>query len=88
MHVRARTSSTSQLKPGQPQRVPLSADLAAVPAPLDVYFLIDTTTAWTSAIDGVLCSIRRVQRQLGERGVDAWMGVGAYQDRYDYRYKR
>ena len=28
------------------------------------------------------------QRQLGERGIDAWMGVGAYQDRYDYRYKR
>ena len=59
-----------------------------MPAPLDVYFLIDTTTSMDEPIDGVICSVRRIQRQLGERGVDVWMGVGAYQDRYDYRYKR
>jgi photosystem II stability/assembly factor-like uncharacterized protein len=76
------------LKPGTPRRVPLDTDLAAVPAPLDLYFLVDTTTSMDQPIDAVLCSIRRVQRQLGERGVDVWMGVGAYQDRYDYRYRR
>jgi photosystem II stability/assembly factor-like uncharacterized protein len=77
-----------KLQPGTPRTVPLKAAVAAAPRPLDVYFLIDTTNSMDRAIGGVYCSIKRVQRQLGERHIDAWMGVGAYQDRYDYRYKR
>jgi hypothetical protein len=76
------------LEPGQPERVPLSAALRPVPSPLDVYFLIDSSESMDPAIDGVKCSAKRMVGQLFARGIDAWFGVGTYNDRFDTRYER
>jgi hypothetical protein len=76
------------LEPDQPERVPLAASLRPIPTPLDVYFVIDSSESMDPAIDGVKCSAKRIVRQLRERGIDAWFGVGTYNDRYDTRYEQ
>ncbi|MEA2272661.1 MAG: Photosynthesis system assembly factor, partial [Solirubrobacteraceae bacterium] len=76
------------LKPGVPDRLPLTAHLAGVPAPLDVYFLIDSSESMDPAIGGVFCSVDRLARDLQAKGVDAWFGLGTYSDRYQDRYRR
>jgi hypothetical protein len=53
-----------------------------------VFFIIDSSESMDPAIDGVKCSAKRIVRQLGTRGIDAWFGVGTYNDRYDTRYER
>ncbi len=76
------------LEPERPLRVALNASLRPVPSPLDVYFLIDSSESMDPAIDGVRCSAKRMVGQLFARGIDAWFGVGTYNDRFDTRYER
>jgi hypothetical protein len=76
------------LEPGTPHRLPIAAELGAVPSPLDVYYLINSSESMDPAIAGVTCSALRLADALGEKGVDGWFGVGTYSDRYEERYSR
>jgi len=76
------------LAPGVEQRAPLNVTLSKVPSPLDVSFLIDSSDSMDPAIAGVRCSVERLVRDLRERRIDGWFGLGTYNDRVEYRYRR
>lgn len=76
------------LEPGKPQRLPIKAKLPAIPSPIDVYFLIDSSDSMDPAIDGLFCSIRRLVRDLPEKGVDIHFGLGTYNDVLRFTYRR
>ena len=77
-----------QLTPGEPARVPIAAALAPDPAPVDVTFLIDSSTSMDPAVEGVYCSVERLVRELPERNLDAHFGLAAYNDFMSTSYQR
>jgi hypothetical protein len=77
-----------QLAPGLPARIPLRATLSKVPARLDVSFLIDSSDSMDPAVAGVRCSVERLVRDLRRKRIDGWFGLGTYNDRVEYRYRR
>ena len=77
-----------KLQPGQPASVPLIADLPADPTPSDLFFLVDHSDSMDPAIEGLFCSVERLIRDVPERGLDAWFGLGAYNGIDSYTYRR
>ena len=62
---------------------------AAARSPLDVYFVIDSSESMDPAIDGVNAAAKRIVLPARRHAaIDAWFGVGTYNDRYDTRYER
>ena len=76
------------LEPGKPKRLPIKAKLPAVPNPVDVYFLLDSSSSMDPAIEGLFCSVRRLVRDLPEKGIDVNFGLGTYNDVQRFTYRR
>jgi hypothetical protein len=76
-----------KLDPGEPRTVPLVADVTADPTPSDVFFLVDHSDSMDPALEGLFCSIERLVRDLPERNLDVFFGLGGYNgiDQYTYR---
>ena len=77
-----------KLEPGQPSSIPLIADVPADPTPSDIFFLVDHSDSMDPAIEGLFCSVERLIRDLPERGLDAYFGLGAYNGIDSYTYRR
>src|SRR3954468_23357832 len=68
------------LQPGKPAQLPITADLDPQPTPVDLDFLVDSSTSMDPALDGIRCSIERLAQDLIERNTDAQFGLGTYSD--------
>jgi hypothetical protein len=77
-----------QLEPGQPASIPLIADVPGDPTPSDLFFLMDHSDSMDPAIEGLFCSVERLIRDVPERGLDAYFGLGAYNGIDSYTYRR
>ena len=77
-----------RLTPGRTRQIQLRAEVPPLPRALDAFFLLDSSESMDAAIDGVRCSINRLARELGRRGIDAWLGAAHYRDWEENRYTR
>ena len=68
------------LKPGQRADAKLTLDLPAVPTPLDVMFLVDTTSSMQPTIDGLRTGIGQIITDFAHSGIDVHFGVADFQD--------
>jgi len=76
------------LKPGEPQSVPLKADITGDPTPSDVFFLLDHSDSTSDTLDALFCSVTRLVRDLPERNLDIHFGLGAYNGIDEHTYRR
>jgi len=63
-------------------------ELPALPTPVDIYFLMDTSGSMGGAHEGLRKGIRLIIDELGKAGIDAWYGLGVFPAReifYDRR---
>jgi hypothetical protein len=86
--TRVLAPSTVRIAAGSRREVPLTLELAPEPTPLDVFFLLDTSTSMDDVIDALEQSFAQVADELAEEGIDAWYGLGDYQDTAGVRYRR
>ncbi|MDP3713188.1 MAG: VWA domain-containing protein [Mycobacteriales bacterium] len=77
-----------QLAPGASEKVPLDLALGPEPTPVDVFFLLDTSTSMDDVVDGVAEGFAQLARDLGRRRIDAQFGLGDYQSYDAVRYRR
>jgi len=68
------------LKPGQKKTVQLDLDLPPLPNPLDVFFLVDTSSSMDSTISGLRVGMQDIINQLAGAGLDVQFGVGEFKD--------
>jgi hypothetical protein len=71
-HVRVPAGETKELN--------YKLDIPAVPTPLDVFFLMDTTASMQPSIDGLRGGIVRIVEQLAKLKIDVQFGLGEYKD--------
>lgn len=65
---------------GTSQRVPYQLLLPRTPTPVDVMFLIDTTSSMQPVIDGLRQGLARIVDALDSAGLDAQFGVADFRD--------
>ena len=53
-------------------------ELPALPTPVDIWFLMDTSGSMGGAIEGLRDGIQEVIRRLAESGIDAWFGLATF----------
>lgn len=53
-------------------------DLPALPTPVDIWFLMDTSGSMGGAHDGLRDGIRQIIGQLEQAGIDAWYGLAIF----------
>ena len=68
------------LKPGQSKTVDIDLDLPPLPNPLDVFFLVDTSSSMDSTIAGLRAGMQDVVNDLAAAGLDVQFGVGEFKD--------
>ena len=73
-------STVLSLQPGERRRVRYRLSLPPRPGPLDVYFLMDTTSSMEPSIDGMRESIQDIVDVLAGSGLDVHMGLGSFRD--------
>lgn len=66
--------------PGHTAKANLKLDLPAVPTPLDVMFLIDTTSSMGPTIDGLKAGIGQIIDDFVSSGIDVHFGLADFQD--------
>jgi photosystem II stability/assembly factor-like uncharacterized protein len=66
------------LHPGESRKVRYTLYVPPTPTPLDVFFLIDTSSSMQGAINGVRAATFDIIQNLRESGNDVWFGVGQY----------
>lgn len=66
------------LKPGQSRRLPYVVNLPKRPLPLDVFFLLDTSSSMRRTLAAMLGQAVRIEQGLAETGVDLRIGVGSF----------
>ena len=71
---------TVTLRPGESTSVPLRLKLPATPTPLDVMFVIDTTSSMAPTVDGLRTGVSAVAKDLATSGLDVNFGLGDFQD--------
>lgn len=71
---------TITIKPGDTIKKKLHLRLPAIPTPLDVMFLVDTTSSMTPTISGLRSGIGSIAATLAATGVDVHFGLGDFQD--------
>lgn len=70
-----------EISPGQTKQVPVTFRVPPAPAPLDVYFLMDTTSSMGAAIAGLKASVTKIATDLrAQLGTSACFGVGDVKD--------
>lgn len=72
--------TTVALKAGKSKKVPYRFALPANPTPLDVYFLVDTTSSMESSIAGLRHGMQEIVDELAASNVDVQFGVGEVKD--------
>ena len=55
-------------------------DLPALPTPVDIWFLVDTSGSMAGAHRGLQTGIRDIVAKLDALGMDAWYGLGVFPD--------
>lgn len=65
---------------GESRTVELGLELPARPTPIDVFFLLDTSSSQEPAINGLKAGAALIARELAEAGLDVNFGLGEYQD--------
>ena len=60
------------------QAVDYRLELPALPTPVDIYFLIDTSGSMGGAIEGLQEGIETIIEELTASGLDAWFGLGTF----------
>ena len=68
------------LKSGQSKTVELDLELPPLPNPLDVFFLVDTSSSMDSTIAGLRVGMQEIIDDLAESGLDVQFGVGEFKD--------
>ena len=53
-------------------------DTPALPTPVDIYFLIDTSGSMAGAIEGLRQGFETIIDELSASGFDAWFGLGTF----------
>jgi len=71
---------TVSLPPGQHKDVTYQLLLPRTPSPVDVMFLVDTTSSTDSTLDGVRQDLGTVVDELGAVGLNADFGVAEFRD--------
>ncbi|MFN2595226.1 MAG: hypothetical protein ABR579_10105 [Actinomycetota bacterium] len=66
------------LKPGQSRRLPYVVNLPNRPLPLDVYFLLDTSSSMRKTLSAMLTQAVRIEQGLAAQNVDLHIGVGSF----------
>ncbi|MEA2487051.1 MAG: hypothetical protein QOF16_705 [Actinomycetota bacterium] len=66
------------LKPGQARRLPYVVNLPRRPLPLDVFFLLDTSSSMRKTLAAMLGQTVRIEQGLASTGVDLRIGVGSF----------
>ena len=56
-------------------------ELPALPTPVDIWFLIDTSGSMSGAIEGVRDGFESIIEELSASGFDAWFGLATFPDR-------
>lgn len=75
------TKQVVSVTPGTVSRVPVTLRVPPDPTPLDVYFLLDTTSSMSPAIDGLRHSVVTLARHIRSKlGLNACFGVGGVKD--------
>ncbi|MGH2754754.1 MAG: VWA domain-containing protein [Actinomycetota bacterium] len=72
--------SKLRLEPGESDVVDYKLDLPPAPTPLDVYFLLDTTSSMKSSINGLTEGIHRIAQELAASRIDVRFGLAEYKD--------
>ncbi|MDQ3878016.1 MAG: hypothetical protein M3290_06670 [Actinomycetota bacterium] len=66
------------LKPGQSRHLPYVVNLPKRPLPLDVFFLLDTSSSMRKTLAAMLTQTVRIEQGLAATGVDLHIGVGSF----------
>lgn len=74
------SKTTVALKPGKSKDVPYRFALPANPTPLDVFFLVDTTSSMESSIAGLRHGMQEIVDELAASNIDVQFGVGEVKD--------
>lgn len=74
------TVSTVRLSAGAHRDVPYQLLLPRTPSPVDLMFLVDTTSSTDQTIDGVRQGLQSVVNDLRSTGLDVAYGVGDFKD--------
>ena len=74
------SETTVALKAGKSKKVPYRFTLPANPTPLDVYFLVDTTSSMDSSIAGLRQGMQKIVDELAASKIDVQFGVGEVKD--------
>ncbi|MBW3594518.1 MAG: hypothetical protein KY391_02980 [Actinobacteria bacterium] len=69
-----------KLAPGQKKTVQMNLDLPPLPNPLDVFFLVDTSSSMDSTIAGLRVGMQDIIEDLAGAGLDVQFGVGEFKD--------
>jgi len=73
-------TKTLRLPVGGRAKVPYQLLLPRTPTPVDVMFLIDTTSSMQPVIDGLRQGLAQIAASLDTSGLDAQFGLGDFQD--------
>lgn len=67
-----------KLGEGERKTIPYRLELPPRPVPLDVFFLVDTSSSMTQPLAGIARSLAQIAQQLEDRRVDVEFGLGEY----------
>jgi hypothetical protein len=73
-------ATSLRLPVGARVRVPYQLLVPRTPTPVDVMFLIDTTSSMQPVIDGLRQGLAQIARSLDASGLDAQFGLGDFRD--------
>jgi hypothetical protein len=77
-----------KVPPGGSTEVAYDLKLPARPSRLDTFFLLDTSGSTDPYIIALSRGLTRLAQSLADDRIDAWFGLGEYQDRLGIRYRR
>lgn len=67
-----------RLAPGESKVVNYDLELPPRQVPLDVYFVVDTSSSMTRPLAGLATSLAAIAQELENRGLDVWFGLAEY----------
>jgi hypothetical protein len=81
-------AGTIRVPPGGATDQEYELKLPARPSRLDTFFLLDTSGSTDPYIIALSRGLTRLAQNLADERIDAWFGLGEYQDRLGVRYRR
>jgi hypothetical protein len=84
-----------RVPPGESVTRTLRLSLPPHPTPVDLYFLLDTTTSMSGVVRSLARSAASIVTDLRARGIDVWAGLGQFrtypypgEEAYNFPYRR